>query len=302
MLNVHDVHKAYGDVTALAGMSLSLEPGSIVALLGPNGAGKTTLISCIAGLRRVDRGTITVDGIDAVDDPPTAQTRIGLAPQDTGVYEALSVRENLLFFCELAGLRGRDRTARIGQLAEALALGDLLDRPSQRLSGGEKRRLHTAIALVHRAPLLLLDEPTVGADIATRGALLEVIRGLVADGTTVLYSTHYFPEVRVLGAEVAIVDHGRLIARGSPDELVATHADAAIELTFDGPPPDLDGATAEGDLLHVPTDQPAAALADTLVRLGDDTARLRGVELREPDLDAVFLSLTGRRYGDGEDD
>jgi ABC-2 type transport system ATP-binding protein len=304
VLEVNDVHKAYRDVHALNGLSLSVDAGAAVALLGPNGAGKTTLISCIAGLRKVDSGAITVDGIDAVRDSVTAQARIGLAPQETGVYEALTVRENLAFFCELIGLRGAARSRRIDEVAEPLALHGLLDRSSQRLSGGEKRRLHTAIALVHDAPLLLLDEPTVGADVATRSALLEVVRSLVDEGTAVLYSTHYFPEVHALGATVAIVDQGRLIATGTPDELVAEHADAAIELTFDGPAPVETGlahATAEGDQLRVPTDEPAAALADILVALGADTARLRGVELLEPDLDAVFLSLTGRRYESAEE-
>jgi ABC-2 type transport system ATP-binding protein len=305
VLTVNDVHKSYGDVVALDGLSLTVEAGAVVALLGPNGAGKTTLISCIAGLLRVDRGSITVDGIDAVHHPSKAQECIGLAPQETGIYESLTVQENLTFYCELIGLRGEDRRRRIDEVAEAVSLSDLMDRPSQRLSGGEKRRLHTGIALVHRAPLLLLDEATVGADVATRSALLEVVRRLADEGTAVLYSTHYFPEVPALGATVAIIDQGRLIATGSPAGLVQEHAEAAVELVFDGPAPTLDGpgrVAVDGETMRVSVDDPAAALAEVLVGLGDDTGRLRSVDLTQPDLDAVFLSLTGRRYESGEDD
>jgi ABC-2 type transport system ATP-binding protein len=305
VLTVQDVHKSYDDVIALDGLSLTVEAGAVLALLGPNGAGKTTLISCIAGLLRVDAGSISVDGIDAVRHPPAAQERIGLAPQDTGIYESLTVRENLTFFCELIGLRGADKQERIDEVAQALALTDLLDRPSQQLSGGEKRRLHTAIALVDGAPLLLLDEATVGADVATRAALLEVVRRLADEGTAILYSTHYFPEVEALGADVAIIDQGRLIATGSPAALVQDHADAAVEMVFDGPAPPFDGrgrAEVDGERLRVSVDDPASALADVLVALGDDTSRLRGVDLLQPDLDAVFLSLTGRRYDAGGED
>ena len=134
----------------------------------------------------MERGSITVDGIDAVDHPSRAQERIGLAPQETGIYESLTVQENLTFFCELIGLKGGAKRRRIDEVAEAVSLTELLDRSSQQLSGGEKRRLHTGIALVHGAPLLLLDEATVGADVATRSALLEVVRSLADDGTAVL--------------------------------------------------------------------------------------------------------------------
>jgi ABC-2 type transport system ATP-binding protein len=215
------------------------------------------------------------------------------------------VHDNLLFFCELVGLRGAARRRRIDEVAEAVSLTELMDRPSQRLSGGEKRRLHTGIALVHGAPLLLLDEPTVGADVGTRAALLDVVRRLADHGTAVLYSTHYFPEVQALDATVAIVDQGRVIATGSPTDLVNEHADAAVELVFDGPAPQLDGlgrVAVDGDTMRVSVDDPAGALADVLVGLGDDTGRLRSVDLQQPDLDAVFLSLTGRRYDAGEDD
>src|SRR5262249_36023231 len=157
---------------------------------------------------------------DVVARPRAIPERVGVAPQDTSLYEVLTVRENLAFFAELVGLGRRERAARIDELAESLRLTSLLDRAAFQLSGGGRRRRHPAIAVVHRAPLLLLDEATVGADIETRGALIDVVRSAVSDGAAVLYSTHYLPEVEALNASVAILVAGRMIATGALDALV----------------------------------------------------------------------------------
>jgi ABC-2 type transport system ATP-binding protein len=303
VLQVEGVRAAYGPVVALDGVTLEVAAGEIVGLLGANGAGKTTLVTVVAGLRRPDSGTVHVGGIDVATDARTARGLMGVAPQNTGVYEVLTVRQNLGFFGELCGLRGKDLAARIDALADALLLGPLLSRTAARLSGGEKRRLHTAIALVGHPPLLLLDEPTVGADIETRAALLDLVRAQADDGSAVVYSTHYLPEVDVLRASVAMLVHGRVIARGRIDDLVAQYGVSAAELRFDGPAPDcaLEGATVtrDGNVLRVTAHDPAAALAAVIANLGDDTVRLRGVDLLRPSLDSVFLALTGRRY-DGQ--
>ena len=300
MLKVSDLVKRYGSRTALDGVSLEVAPGEVLGLLGPNGAGKSTLVSIVAGLRRPDSGSVLVDGIDIVTEPAAARARVGLAPQDTGLYEVLTARENLAFFAELAGLRRRARVARIDELAVALRLTALLDRIAFELSGGERRRLHTAIAFLHRPPLLLLDEATVGADIETRSALLDVVRAAADDGAAIVYSTHYLPEVETLHAAVAILLDGRVIAAGRLDDLVAAHARAAVELTFDGPAPECElgelRATVDGAVVRVDTADPAAAVPAIIARLGADAARLRGVELLRPSLDSVFLTLTGRRY------
>jgi len=212
------------------------------------------------------------------------------------------VRENLTFFAELVGLRRRARCTRIDELAHAFRLLPLLDRPASELSGGERRRLHTAIAFVHRPKLLLLDEATVGADIETRAALLDVVREAAGDGATVLYSTHYLPEVEALSASVGILVDGRLIARGSLDELVAAHGYSAVELTFDGPPPTVDlgqwPAIIDGGVLRIEVPEPSRAVPAIMQRLGPLASRLRGVEVLRPSLDSVFLALTGRRYAD----
>jgi ABC-2 type transport system ATP-binding protein len=301
VLSVVDVRKAYTeDVVALDGVSLDVDAGEVVGLLGANGAGKTTLISLVAGLQRPDSGTIHVGGIDVARNASAARRLMGVAPQNTGVYEVLTVRQNLVFFGELCGLRGRALASRIDALAEALMLSPLLARTAALLSGGEKRRLHTAIALVGRPPLLLLDEPTVGADIETRAALLAMVRSLADDGAAVVYTTHYLPEVDELGASVAILVRGRVVVRGRVDALVAQHGVSVAELKFDGDAPacSLEGAhvTREHGVLRVETRDPAAAAAAVIANLGTDAARLRGVDLLRPSLESVFLAITGQRY------
>jgi ABC-2 type transport system ATP-binding protein len=305
VLHLHQVHKSYGHQVALDGVTLELSAGEIVGLLGPNGAGKTTLVSIVCGLLRADAGTVRVAGVDVGTDPHSARTLLGVAPQHTGVYEVLTVRENLAFFGELGGLRRRLLATRIDQLSVALRLAPLLGRPANTLSGGEKRRLHTAIAFLHAPPLLLLDEPTVGADVETRMALLDVVRAAAADGAAVLYSTHYLPEVEALDASAAILVRGRVVARGPVQELVARFGVATAQLTFDGPAPrNIPGAivTGDGTRLRIDDPDPANAAASAIRQLGPETSQLRAIEVVHPSLDSVFLSLTGHRYDDHDED
>ena len=306
MLLVEELRKAYGQLTALDGVDLRIEPGEICGLLGPNGAGKTTLVSIIAGLRRADAGRVLVAGVDALALPYEARRFLGLAPQELGIYPIVTVRENLSFFGELADLRGAQLAGRVGEVAEALDLTELLDRSARDLSGGEKRRVHTAMAMLHRPPLLLLDEPTTGVDVRTRARLLDAVRSLAAqDGTAICYSTHYLPEVEALDASVAIIERGRIIARGSVAELIKQHGGSAIELVFDGQPPQIamPGRRAEtvDSTVRIYTDQPAVDVAAVLQALGPATDRLRAVEIVAPSLESVFLAVTGRRYSSDHD-
>jgi ABC-2 type transport system ATP-binding protein len=299
LLDVRGIRKRYGATVALAGVDLAVAPGTILGLLGPNGAGKTSLVSIVAGLRRPDAGTVRVAGVDVVRDPHRAQRLIGLAPQDTGVYLTISVRDNLRFFAGLAGLQRRELRRRVDDTAAALGLADLLGRRASDLSGGERRRLHTAIALVHRPRLVLLDEPTTGADVRTRGEILALVRGLAEDGSAVVYSTHYLHEIEELRADVAFIDRGHIVARGALDDLIAQHGASALELSFDGPVPA--AARVEGSIVHnssvrIPSPDPASTAAHLLPRLGGEASRLRAIEVVRPSLEAVFLSVTGRRY------
>ena len=305
MLSVRGLSKSYGSLQALTGIDLDIPAGTILALLGPNGAGKTTLVSLVVGLRRPDAGSITVNGVDAVARPHEARRFIGYAPQEMSVYPTLTVRENLLYCGELAELRGAELSRRIVSVAEALALTDMLDRKVRELSGGEKRRVHTGMALLHNPPLLLLDEPTTGVDVRTRAQVLDVVRSLAEQGSAVCYSTHYLGEVEALGAEVAIIDRGQLIARDGLKDLIAAHGRPVLELAFDGPPPSLDlnhPVEVAGEVGRVFSDDPAATAATALTALGPEASRLVSIEIIRPSLEGVFLGLTGRRYDSGEDE
>lgn len=296
MLDARGIEKRYGDVQALAGADLHVEAGQIVSLLGRNGAGKSTLLSIIAGLLEPDAGQVRVDGIDALADPGRAADLIGIAPQDTGVYPVLTVRQNLEFFGELAGLDRRARSRRATEVAERLGLVHLLDRRGGKLSGGETRRLHTACALVHTPRLLMLDEPTVGADVATRLQLIEAVQELAAEGAAVVYTTHYMPEVESLDAHVVIIDDGRILATGTQPELIGAHSLQGLRFRTDGfEPTPADGFAPEPvdtDTYRVLGD---IDLSRLLARLGPDAGRLVSVEALRPDLETVFLAVTGRR-------
>ena len=302
VLSVEGVVKRYGDREVLHGIDLAVAPGEVCGLLGPNGAGKTTLVSIVAGLRTPDAGRVLVDGMDVASGAREVRLAVGLAGQETGVYPTLTVRDNLELFARLAGATRRDAAARIDEVAEVVELGELLDRQARNLSGGERRRLHAAMALVHRPRLLMLDEPTTGVDIGTRTRLLEAIRRLAAEeGCAVLYSTHYLPEVEELGATVAIVDHGEILARGPLEDLVATHGTGLVELSFDGDAPAVPGAELDGSVARLVTDRPGPAAAAAVESLGSTAERLVSVDITRPSLETVFLAVTGRVYDSGED-
>lgn len=302
MLVIQGVTKAYGDRQILGGVTFSVRPGEIASLLGPNGAGKTTLLSIIAGLLTPDAGQVTICGHDVAADRCRAIDCLGIAPQETAVQLLLTTRENLRFYAELSGIRRRDVALRVEWAIEALELGEFADQKAQKLSGGQRRRLHTAIAMIGRAPVLLLDEPTVGSDLAARSRLLEVIRGLADQGTTVLYTTHYLPEVEELGARILMLDSGRIIADGALQELLEDHGTSAMELTFNGEVPELWHPRARiethGSIARVTADAIAEVAGDLLGSLGADSARLAKVEMLNGSLDSVYLALTGRRYSE----
>ena len=306
VLEISGLRKAYGSNTALDGVDLHIEAGEICALLGPNGAGKSTLVSIVSGLLRPDAGTVMINGIDAVARRDDVRSFLGVASQELAIYPTTSVRDNLIMFGQLAGLKRKLLAERIADAAERMDLTALLDRQARHLSGGEKRRLHTAIALLGRPRLLLLDEPTAGVDVSTRAQMVESIRQLASEeGCAVCYSTHYLGEVEDLHASVAILDHGRIITRGPIDELVREHARSAVELIFETPPADLDlggdlDLEVDGSTLRIYGDNPAKIAAEVLPRLEAGRDGLRAVEFVTPSLEAVFLGLTGRRF-DAED-
>lgn len=272
MLDVAGVSKCYGDVRALDDMNLQIQGGEIVGLVGHNGAGKTTLVEIISGLVRADEGTVSINGLR----PSEARNQVGVAPQHLALYPSVTVREHLQLFGRLAGLRGATLKDTIDELAVALRLTEILDRKSGVLSGGQQRRCQAATALMHRPSVLLLDEPTAGADLDTRQALLDLVKQRAGDGAAILYTTHYLPELTELQATIAVARKGHIVARGTYDELV--HGlPGEVHLTFED----------EKDV-RISTADPTA----TLLNLLSTTDRpITSVEVRHPSLDDLFHSL-----------
>jgi ABC-2 type transport system ATP-binding protein len=299
--------KKYGDVVALDGMSLAVPSGTVFALVGPNGAGKTTTVRVLTTLLKPDAGRASVAGFDVVGDARQLRSHIGVSGQYAAIDEHLTGAENLEMVGRLYHLGARRSAERARTLLERFDLSEVADRPVKGWSGGMRRRLDLAGALVANPPVLFLDEPTTGLDPRARMALWDVIDELVAGGTTLLLTTQYMEEADRLADWIAVVDRGRVIALGSADELKNRVGGDRIELTVDDV---ADLPTAEQVLvpyalgdpqtdagarrITVPVTSGAATLAEALVRLAGEGVKVRDVALRRPTLDDVFLNLTGR--------
>jgi len=310
MLMASGLRKRFGARVAVDGVSLRVAPGEIYGLLGPNGAGKTTTILLVCGVLPRDEGHVLVDGRD-LDSGPAARARIGLAPQWLGLYPDLTGRENLEFWGRMYGLDG---PALASAVEAALFSVGLVDRARDLVatySGGMMRRLNLASALLHRPPLLVLDEPTVGVDPQSRNAIFEHVAKLRAEGTAILYTTHYMEEAERLCDRIGIIDGGRLQAEGTRRELLASLGEGAcVEVTLGGSDDAVRAAAVAASLAGVASAAPlgsgirvvakdaTAVLPPLLEVLLGAGLRPNRIELREPDLEAVFLRLTGRALRD----
>ena len=300
------VKKRFGDVVALDGLDLDVEAGKIFGLLGPNGAGKTTAVRVFTTIFRPDAGTASVLGYDVVADAAKVRENIGLAGQYAAVDENLTGRENLKLVGRLTHLGRATIVQRCDELLERFDLTDAADRPAKTYSGGMRRRLDVAASLVHRPPILFLDEPTTGLDIASRTELWAVISELVADGATVLLTTQYLEEADRLADRLAVVDHGKVIAQGTPAQLKRNLGATVLDLTFPNVRQAERAAAAlrtvagrepivEGETVEVPVLDGARFVANVLTTLNRKRLAPSGLSVREPSLDDVFLTLTGKR-------
>jgi ABC-2 type transport system ATP-binding protein len=291
-IETHELCKSYGDVKAMCDVDLRVEAGSVLGLLGPNGAGKTTCVRILTTLLRPDSGSARVAGFDVVREAPRLRAHIGLAGQYAAVDENLTGLENLEMVGRLYHLPRRAARERARELIADFGLEDAADRPASGYSGGMRRRLDLAAALVARPPVLFLDEPTTGLDLRSRIGLWQAIEALVTGGTTVLLTTQYLDEADRLADRIAVIDHGKLIAEGTPASLKARvggdeAALAAVAPISDGQP------FAEDGLVRVPLRDRHGAIADAVRRLDEARVGIDDIALRTPTLDDVFLSLTG---------
>ena len=312
-IEVRDLRKAFGDVQALCGIDLSAPPGSILGLLGPNGAGKTTAVRILTTLLPPDGGTARVAGLDVVKDAAALRAQIGLAGQYAAVDENLTGFENLEMVGRLYHLGRGPARERASELLERFSLTDAADRLAKTYSGGMRRRLDLAAALVARPPVLFLDEPTTGLDPVSRLQLWETIEARVAAGTTVLLTTQYLDEADRLADSIAVIDHGRVIAEGTPDELKTQVGGERLELTLEDYSQEEAAVEAlapladerpkcEHAILVMPLDKTRGDIAEAVRRLDAADVRIADIAVRRPTLDDVFLSLTGHAAEPGEEE
>ncbi|GAB3426498.1 DrrA family ABC transporter ATP-binding protein [Flindersiella endophytica] len=302
--------KRFGKTTALAGVDLAVRSGSVQGMLGPNGAGKTTAVRILSTLIRPDEGRAEVGGYDVVKDAHKVRQLVGLTGQYASVDEELTGFENLVLIGRLLDLPRKQAKQRATELLESFELADAAKRPASTYSGGMRRRLDLAASLVGRPALLYLDEPTTGLDPHARGEVWGIIRGLVADGVSVLLTTQYLDEADQLAGEITVIDHGRVVANGTPAELKAKAGAQTLEIRPADPRDlhavaqlmrEVTGRTptplADKTLLTVPVDDPAVMSA-AVRRLEEQSIGVHEFAIRLPSLDDVFLTLTGHKAAD----
>jgi ABC-2 type transport system ATP-binding protein len=310
--------KTFGDFRAVDGIDLEVRRGEIFGVLGPNGAGKTTMLSMLATLLKIDEGQAEIFGVDVRREPHRVRQLLGVTGQYASVDEGLTARENLWLFGRLQGIGRKEARATAERLLGQFALEEAADKAISQFSGGMRRRLDLAASLISRPPLIFLDEPTTGLDPRTRGQMWDTIRGLVADGSTILLTTQYLEEADQLAGRIAVIDRGRKVAEGTPDELkssvgnstlqvkLSQDADQALaidvvrRLLHEEPvliPPASDG---RGARLNVALEE-ADRAADVLIALRQSGISISSVSVDKPTLDEVFLAITGHDTGQTAD-
>ena len=308
-IEVQNLHKNFGEIRAVDGVSFDVEQGEIFSLLGPNGAGKTTTISMLSCLLRPDDGDAVVLGHSVRKDPMGVKSVLGVVPQEIALYEDLSARENLTFWGKMYGLRGAALKSRVDEMLEVIGLADLAKDYIKKYSGGMKRRVNIGIALLHRPQVIYMDEPTAGIDPQSRRSILDSVLKLKDEGTTVLYTTHYMEEAQELSDHIAILDHGKLIASGTHEELVkivgamdritvTINTESARVIEAWKAVKGVKQVTAEDGTLTILADDSNRVLPRLFETAASNGVRITSVAIQEPNLETVFLHLTGRALRD----
>lgn len=311
ILEVQNLAKHYGDFKAVKGISFDIKEGEIFSLLGPNGAGKTTTISMLSTLFTPTSGDATIGGHSISKDPMAVKQVIGVVPQELALYEDLSARENLVFWGQMYGLSGKALKSRVDEVLEQIGLMDKAKNRVKTYSGGMKRRVNIGVGLLHKPHLLFMDEPTVGIDPQSRRSILDTVKDLNRQGMTLLYTTHYMEEAQELSNRVGIIDHGELIALGTQDELtkqvgqtdtlilhISENDDAETLANALKDIQDVLNATATDHEVSIVTPQAEDILALVVSKANELSIKIRSIDIREPNLEAVFLHLTGRALRD----
>jgi len=311
ILEVKDLKKNYGDFAAVKGITFDIKEGEIFSLLGPNGAGKTTTISMLSTLYTPTAGDASIGGHSISKEPMAVKQVIGVVPQELALYEDLTARENLIFWGQMYGLSGKSLSSRVDEVLEQIGLVDKAKNQVKTYSGGMKRRVNIGVGLLHKPRLLFMDEPTVGIDPQSRRAILDTVKDLNKQGMTVLYTTHYMEEAEELSNRVGIIDHGELIALGTQDELTKQVGQTDTLILHIGENEDtealaeslksLDGvleAIAVDHEVSIVTPQAEDVLATVVGAANERGIKIHSIDIREPNLEAVFLHLTGRALRD----
>ncbi len=308
-IELNNLHKSFGELKAVDGVSFAVLEGEIFSLLGPNGAGKTTTISMLSTLLRPDDGDALVLGHSIRKEPMKVKEALGVVPQDIALYEDLSARENLVFWGKMYGLRGAPLKKRVDEVLETIGLTDRQNGRVGKFSGGMKRRVNIGVALLHKPKVIYMDEPTVGIDPQSRRSILDSVVALKNQGMTVLYTTHNMEEAQELSDHIAIMDHGKVIAEGTHDELVrlvgqsdritlTLNIESARVIDLWRATPGVQNVTAENGSLTLLVDDSNLILPRLFEITALNGVRITSVEIQVPNLETVFLHLTGRALRD----
>lgn len=315
IVNICDLKKTFADVTAVNGVSLEVGAGDIHGILGPNGAGKSTTINCMLGLLSIDGGSVTFENGLTI---AKWRKNIGYIPQDLAVYPELTAEENVRFFCSLYGFGGRELAKKTDEALDFVGLLEVKRKKAAEFSGGMKRRLNMACGIAHSPKLIIMDEPTVGIDPQSRNRILENVKALNEKGATVIYTTHYMPEVEMICNRITVIDHGKVVITGTKQEIIEKMGrDKEIDVEFTAGAGELDkfeaavgaltgvhrcasSADDEAKVCRIFSSENASVMEDIIRLAGENGLTITNIKCLEPSLEEIFLTLTGKELRDGE--